>query len=93
MQYMCMQLDCSAWQGHIAAALAASPDTPITPSLPLLTALLGARSADEAEGYAQEARALADQVPIGELCVNYLHHLTPLVCCGPGLRTRLVTMT
>ena len=63
---MCMQLDCSAWQGHIAAALAASPSCAITPSLPLLTALLGLRSADEDEQYAREAQGLADQVPVGK---------------------------
>lgn len=73
-----MQLDCSAWQGQIAAALAAPADTPITPSLPLLAALLGPRSADEAEGYAQEAYALADQIPTGEACGMYLHCCTCL---------------
>ena len=61
----CMQLDCSAWQGQIAAALAASPSTPITPSLPQLTALLGSRDAEEAHKYAREAVALADQIPMG----------------------------
>ncbi|KAL3158170.1 hypothetical protein ABBQ32_011759 [Trebouxia sp. C0010 RCD-2024] len=60
-----VQLDCSIWQEQIAAALAAPSSTPITPSLPLLTALLNPWSADEAEGYAQEAQALADQVPTG----------------------------
>lgn len=69
----CMQLDCSIWQEQIAAALAAPSSTPITPSLPLLTALLNPWSADEAEGYAQEAQALADQVPTGELCLTHLH--------------------
>lgn len=73
---MCMQLDCSAWQGQIAAALAAPADTPITPSLPLLTALLGPRSAGEADkAYAQEAEALADQVPTGEACQCFPAHM------------------
>ena len=58
------------WQGQIAAALAAPSSTPITPSLPLLTALLGPRTAEEAAGYALEAQALADQVPTGEPCHN-----------------------
>ena len=73
-----MQLDCSAWQGQIAAALAAPADAPITPSLPLLTALLGPRSAHAAEDYAQEAYALADQVPTGEACQMHLHYCTCL---------------
>lgn len=61
-----MQLDCSAWQGHIAAALEASPNTPITPSLPQLTALLGPRTAEEEGEYAREANELAEQIFIGE---------------------------
>ena len=73
-----MQLDCSAWQGQIAAALAAPADTPITPSLPLLTALLGLTSAGEAEGYAREAHSLADQVPTGKTFQEYLHYFTSL---------------
>ena len=60
-----MQLDCSAWQGHIAAALEASPSTPITPSLPQLTALLGPRTAEEEGEYAREASELAEQIFIG----------------------------
>ena len=69
-----MQLDCSAWQGQIGAALAAPADTPITPSLPLLTALLGLRSADEDEGFAQEAHFLADQIPTGKTHQEYLQN-------------------
>ena len=71
---VCTQLDCSAWQGQIAAALAASQSCPITPSLPLLTALLGPRPADVEEQYAREAQALADQVPVGESCLTQPAH-------------------
>ncbi|DBA88599.1 TPA: hypothetical protein ACH3X1_004246 [Trebouxia sp. C0004] len=60
-----VQLDCSAWQRQIAEALGASPNTPITPSLAHLTALLGPRTAEEEEGYAREANELADQIPVG----------------------------
>ena len=75
-----VQLDCSAWQGHIAAALEASPSTPITPSLPQLTALLGPRTAEEEGEYAREASELAEQIFIGEcmtedqtLCLTSSH--------------------
>ena len=61
-----VQLDCSAWQGYIAAALEASPSTPITPSLPQLTALLGPRTAEEEGEYAREASELAEQIFISE---------------------------
>ena len=59
-----VQLDCSSWQGQIAAALAST--APITPSLPQLTALLAPRTAEDEAGYAREAAQLASEVPTGK---------------------------
>jgi len=80
---VCSQLDCSAWQRQIAEALGASPGTPITPSLALLTALLGQRTAEEEEGYAREANGLADQIPVGELN-DALYTLICRICHLPS---------
>ena len=60
-----VQLDCAAWQHHIAHALGATAGRTITPSLVSLSALFQARTPEEEEQDVHQAQALVAAVSCG----------------------------